>query len=71
MPWLNAPGVRFSSAAARLKLPQRAAASNRRKPLSGGSLIAMRQQPLAYYDENHECRLLEFLLHVLSFHHLK
>src|SRR5690349_15148963 len=41
MPWLSAPGVSFNSSAARLKLPQRAAASNRRNPLSGGSLIGM------------------------------
>ena len=42
MPWLNEPGVKFNSWAARLKLPQRAAASKRRKPLS-----AMRDEPFS------------------------
>jgi hypothetical protein len=56
MPWLNAPGVRFNSWAARLKLPQRAAASKSRKPLRGGSRRAMRDEPISpviipWYDD--------------------
>src|SRR5450631_2339973 len=35
--WLTAPGVTLSSSAARVKLRWRAAASNERRPLSGGS----------------------------------
>jgi hypothetical protein len=44
MPWLTAPGVKFSSCAASLKLPQRATVAKSRKPFSAGSFSRMSQR---------------------------
>jgi hypothetical protein len=58
MPWLTALGVRFSSCAASLKLPQRATIEKSRKPLSGGS-FARRQTALTRANDQAIRRALE------------